>query len=177
MKKIQEEKEKSITSNVETGSFYQKSPKTKEHKTKEILVIKATSPTTVSCELPILFVLSGSPEKGMRALTVVREVASSTWFAKLTDQDRESRYPLSRKKIVSTTVRWARENLALRGEIYLPGNECKAGVWRPTSKGVARAKEYEGKWTPKYTTHNAIIILDPNAKNKSTGRADTALVH
>jgi hypothetical protein len=126
-----------------------------KYDTREILDIRAISPTTVSCEIPILTVLNTSPEKGLAALAVVREVSSSNWFPKLTDEDRNARYPHSLRKIVSTTARWSRENLVLKGELHLPGDDCDPGVWKATSKGRARAKEHRGKWIPRYTTHDA----------------------
>ncbi|MDA4130368.1 MAG: winged helix-turn-helix domain-containing protein [Thaumarchaeota archaeon] len=155
--------EKSRRSN-EVNSTSQCAKSKEKNKKKEILGIRATSPATAACEIPILTVLLKAPEKGIRALTVVQEAASSIWFPKLTDDDREARYSRSRKKIVSTTVRWARENLTLKGEIFAPGAECKAGIWRATSKGLARAKEQREEWTAKYTVRDAIIIAD--AKDK-----------
>ena len=125
---------------------------------KEIVGIRARSPTTASCEIPILLVLSRDPIQGTRALTVVREVSSSIWFPKLTGDDREARYIHSHKKIVSSVVRWCRENLVLRNEIFPPGYECRAGTWRSTPKGLARAKENATQWTPRYTLHDAVII-------------------
>ena len=56
-------KKASLTTS-KTGSLYHTSPKTKERKTKEILVIKATSPTTVSSEIPILSILRDCPVRG-----------------------------------------------------------------------------------------------------------------
>jgi hypothetical protein len=171
---LQEEKEKSNNRSVRIRSFYQESSKTKERKSKEILAIEAMSPTTSSCEIPILSVLRNFPDMGMPAHTVVREVASSIWFPKLTEDDREARYVHSLRKIVSTTVRWARENLALRGEIHLPGDGCEAGIWIATQKGLARVKEYEGRWLSRYTLHDAVIILD-SSKDKSPKRPYASL--
>ncbi|MFI5420241.1 MAG: hypothetical protein ACHQ1H_04680 [Nitrososphaerales archaeon] len=127
---------------------------------RDIFRIKTTAPTSASCELPILAVLSRSAEKGMRALIVVREVASSVWFPELTEDDREACYNRSRKKIVSSVIRWARQNLVMKGELYLPGDgECKAGVWKATAKGLARAKDHGGDWAARYKAHDGIIII------------------
>ena len=127
---------------------------------RDIVGIKATAPTSASCELPILAVLSRSADVEMRALAVVREVASSVWFPNLTEDDREACYKRSRKKIVSSVIRWARQNLVMKGELYLPGNgECKAGVWKATAKGLARAKDHGGDWAARYKAHDGIIII------------------
>jgi hypothetical protein len=132
----------------------------RKRRIRDIVVIKATAPTSASCELPILAILSKSPEEGMRTLAVVREVASSVWFPKLTEDDGEACYSKSRKKIVSSVIRWARQNLVMKAELYPPDNGgCKAGVWKATAKGLARAKNHGGDWAARYTVHDGIIII------------------
>ncbi|MFI5421378.1 MAG: hypothetical protein ACHQ1H_10470 [Nitrososphaerales archaeon] len=112
----------------------------KKKKRKETVSIRATSPASAACEIPILSTLSRNPEEGVRAKTVVEEVASALWFPKLTEDDRRARYVRSHKKIVSTIIRWSRENLVLRGEVYAPGSECTEGFWRATPKGTVARK-------------------------------------
>jgi hypothetical protein len=132
----------------------------RKRRIRDIAGIKATAPTSASCELPILAVLSRSAEEGTRTIVVVREVASSVWFPKLTEDDREACYSRSRKKIVSSVIRWARQNLVMKAELYPPENGgCKAGVWKATAKGLARAKDHGGDWAARYTVHNGIMII------------------
>jgi len=121
IKELQEDgMEKSFSNSpTNTRSIYRTSSN-KVRRRKEIIAIKATSPTTGSCEIPILSVLRNCPDDGMPAHAVVREVTSSIWFPKLTEEDREARYVHSLRKILSTTVRWSRENLVLRNQIHLP---------------------------------------------------------
>src|SRR5579872_871313 len=127
---------------------------------KQIVRVRARVPAYSACEVPILVVVSRMPENGVRALSVVREVASSAWFPQLTDEDRNARYPASRKKIVSTVIRWARENLVLKRELYPPGEEgAEAGTWRATTKGLARATGQCSDWTAKYNFRDALITI------------------
>jgi hypothetical protein len=134
-------------------------------KRKQIVSIRATSPAPAACEIPILLVLSRNPEKGVRAKIVVQEVASSSWFPKLTEDDRQARYVRSHKKITSTVIRFSRENLVLRGEIFAPESECREGFWRATPKGLERARMHGGEWIARYNVHDDAVIIEDEPRN------------
>lgn len=94
----------------------------------------------------------------MRAGDVLREVVK--WFPELTEEDKNARYPESKKKIVPSVVKWSKKNLILRGEIFPPRVANEPGVWELTQKGLARAKNEAAGWNARYTLHTDAVIVD-----------------
>src|SRR5580700_1052668 len=80
-------------------------------KRKKILCVRTKSPAASSSEFPILCILSKSPDLSMRARDVLREALR--WFPDLTKEDKNARYPGSRKKIVPSVIKWSKKNLVL----------------------------------------------------------------
>jgi len=121
--------------------------------------INARGPACSACELPILSVLSRSPETGTETRLVLEEVITK-WFSQLDDDDRNSRYPASKRKIVESVIKYARKNLVLKGEIFPAGEGKPVGIWRATPRGLERVLKERGGWSPRYTNHDAVIIED-----------------
>jgi hypothetical protein len=94
----------------------------------------------------------------MQTKTVLQEVKSTRWFDKLDEDDRNARYPASKRKITDTIVKWSKKNLVAKGEIFPAGDGCPIGVWKITQRGLKRAKEKIGGWSSKYSYRDAIII-------------------
>ena len=134
---------------------------------KLVVQVRAKAPACKSCELPILKILSREPETGMRAKVVIQEVSSAKWFPLLDEDDQDARYVSSRKKITPTVIRWARENLALQGEICGIGNGGEVGVWKATMKGLDRAKEGVDGWRAEYSVHDVILLQIDGVEDES----------
>jgi hypothetical protein len=71
--------------------------------TKVITNINSKAPASTSSEIPILSVLSRVPETGMPASAVIKEV-SMKWIEGLDEDDRKSKYPASKKRIVESVI-------------------------------------------------------------------------
>jgi len=128
---------------------------------KVIIRVNARAPACSACELPILSVLSRAPETGTKTRAVLKEV-STMWFSLLNDDDRNARYPSSKRKIVESVVKYARKNLVIKGEIFPAGEDKPAGIWRATRRGLERALKERGGWSPRYSNHDAVIIDERN---------------
>jgi len=123
-----------------------------------IFRLRAKAPARNRSEIPVLAILSRTPDMGVRTKIVLMEVKGAKWFSKLEDDDRNARYPGSRKKIVDSIIKWSKKNLVAKGEIFPPGDGCPVGVWKVTLRGLNRAKEEIGDWCPAYSIHDAIIF-------------------
>ncbi|HXQ92931.1 MAG TPA: hypothetical protein VN739_07970 [Nitrososphaerales archaeon] len=134
-----------------------KSPKLRQTTSKIVTKIMARAPTSSACEIPILSVLFKEQLTGVPTKTVLQEVMSEKWF-KLSDDDLKARYPKSRRKIVSSVIKFSRKNLVIKGQILPVGEEVPIGTWKATRIGLARYAMECKEWTRKYSTHDAIII-------------------
>jgi hypothetical protein len=123
--------------------------------TKVITQVNAKSPASSSCAIPILAVLSESPDNGIEAKAVIREVIK--WFDRLDDQDVNARYAKSKKKITQTVVKYQKKTLAMKGQVF-PADGKTLGIWRITSKGSERVMKEKDTWVPRYTRHTGIVI-------------------
>ena len=95
----------------------------KRRRTKRIKIItrvNSRAPVCSACELPILSLLSKTPETGLQA-RIVLQVVSQEWFNDLNENDQKARYQLSKKKIVQTVIKFARKNLVIKGEVFPSG--------------------------------------------------------
>jgi hypothetical protein len=117
--------------------------------------VTVKAPVCTACELPILTVLRESPDSGIEAKAVIREVIK--WFDRLDEQDVNARYEKSRKKITQSIIKYAKKNLALKAQIYQAGEGKPIGIWRITEKGSQRVAKDKDAWMPKYHTHDAVI--------------------
>jgi hypothetical protein len=77
----------------------------------------------------------------MPTKTVLQEVRSAKWFGKLSEDDLEARYPQSKKKIVDSVVKFAKKNLALKGQVFPLGKDVPYGTWKITRKGSERVSK------------------------------------
>ena len=126
---------------------------------KLIVRVKSKAPAACSPEIPILHVLSRAPDAGVSTKLVLQEVSSAKWFDKLSADDRNARYSGSKRKIVDSVIKFARKNLVIKGEIFPAGDGGKPiGVWRITQNGMDKAEYLGGRWTPKYSDHDDVII-------------------
>jgi hypothetical protein len=135
-------------------------PKSSRRK-KKIRHIISKSPTSSACEFPILKTLESAPDHSLSLKSVIKQVTQSgKWFTNLTDDDLEARHPHSQRKIVETTLKFSRKNLALKGQL-LPASPIP-GIWKMTEQGLKRARDpgQTAGWMEKYSVRNAIILED-----------------
>jgi hypothetical protein len=125
---------------------------------KIIVRVKSRAPACSSCEIPILHVISKDTINGVRTRDVIQEVRGEKWFGGLNDDDRQARYPSSKKKIVDSVIKYARKNLTLKGDIFPVGRGSSLGAWKITQKGLERVVMHARDWSPRYSTHDAVII-------------------
>lgn len=127
--------------------------------------VTAKAPTSSSCELPILKILSSAKDHQLSAREVIVEILSNgDWFDDLTEDDLQARYPNSRRKIVETRIKFARKNLTLKNQLY-PCDETRdhpLGIWQIADDGLDRLKKNgDEEWKPKYSVlEDAIILLE-----------------
>ena len=88
---------------------------------------------------------------------VLQEVRGAKWF-QLSEDDLDARYPLSRKEITNSVIKFGRKNLTIKGEIFPAGEGAPIGVWRITIKGIERALKERELWRPRYTNREAVLI-------------------
>jgi len=147
--------------------------KTKERKRKKKQrlwrLVSSKSPTVSSCEIPILVALqekgSGHRLSARKVIDELTSISRERWFGELCDEDLQARYSESKRKIVEITIRFARKNLELKGELYPPSDKHPAGGWESTMKGQMRLGAWivrrEKSWTAKYSLHkNAVIPVE-----------------
>jgi hypothetical protein len=123
---------------------------------KVIISINSKAPTSTSPEIPILSVLSKVPETGIQASAVIKEV-SMKWFEGLDENDRKSKYPSSKRRIVESIIKFSKKNLVMKDEVYPLNEGVPLGVWRITKKGMERLAREKDGWTPRYRIHEAIF--------------------
>ena len=131
-------------------------PKTDRTKAKVIVRIRTKAPAGSSPQIPILACLSKNSDEGVPTKIVIQEV--SVWFGKLTDDDLNARYPLSKRKIVATVIKYAKKTLTIKGEVYPVGEGSPIGVWKITPRGQERLAEKKNGWSERYSVHDAILI-------------------
>jgi len=125
---------------------------------KVITRLRSKAPAAASPEIPILCVLSRAPNTGVSTGQVLQELQSAKWFGELDEDDRQARYETSKRKIVSTVIKYAKKTLAMKGEVFQVGEAGPLGVWKITAKGLERATMLQAGWKPRYSFHNAIKI-------------------
>jgi len=128
---------------------------TKKDRRKRYISTRTKAPLHSSCEIPILSVLAKSPSIGLRTRIVLKEVEGK-WFKELTTIDLSAVYPNSKRKVVETIIKFAKKNLAGKGEIHPTSGE-NFGIWKATAVGLERAMKAEGKWIPKYVRVSSMI--------------------
>jgi len=139
------------------GNENQKSPKRRQDRPIKVITrIRARAPACSACEIPILSTLSKAAETGMLTKVVIKEV-STKWFSRLSEDDRNARYPESRKKITQTIIKFARKNLVMKGEIF-PVGGVPLGIWRATQKGLERGLREKDGWRARYSLHDSVIV-------------------
>jgi len=75
---------------------------------KRYISSRTKAPTHGSCEIPILCVLEKSPTAGLRTSIALKEIESK-WFKELTTVDLSAVYPVSRRKIVDTIIKYSKK--------------------------------------------------------------------
>jgi len=128
-------------------------------KQKVITGIKSKAPACACCEIPILITLARTPETGMRTKDVLEEVRTK-FFDRLNSDDCEARYPVSRRRIVESVMKFSKKNLVLKQEVFPVGEGLPVGTWKVTEKGLARVRNNMGKWTARYSNHDGILIRE-----------------
>jgi hypothetical protein len=126
--------------------------------TYQIIPVRAKAPSSSAPELPILSILAEGHRDGMQTKKVIQEVIAK-WFMDLDEQDLKARYPASKRKITESVVKFARKNLVMKGELSPAGVGNPLGIWKLTPLGIEKALEGNGAWRPRYSHHDAILLV------------------
>jgi hypothetical protein len=136
------------------------SRKEKKPESKEYVFGGAKYPSQKSAEVAILAILgrSSSRSSGVRTSQVLKELKEN-FFKELSSSDLKALYPISRKNVVDSALKFAKKNLVQKGDVLPPGSSgYPVGVWRICEKGISRLeKEMEG-WEPKYVVRYGLLV-------------------
>ncbi len=128
----------------------------KRKRTVERSVI-ATLPARSAAEIPILLLLSSSPEGEMTTKSVLHELRNGKWFSELRMEDKEVVYEKSRKNALDTILKFSKKSLVIKKQVF-PVGEVEVGVWKITESGIDRARKEGASWRATYSEHHAIEI-------------------
>ena len=81
----------------------------------------ARLPARSSSEIPILLLLSSSPDGKMSTKSVLYELRNGKWFSELRTEDKEVVYEKSRKNALDTVLKFSKKSLVMKRQVFPVG--------------------------------------------------------